>query len=350
MKDEREKWTFKYRISAPTQDPFLLIDFQNESHTILFDCGVRVWGHVKTILKLRYLFISHAHMDHLIGFDHIVRALLGETKHLMIFGPRGIRERLASKLNGYDWDRAIDQKLTLEVREVTEKRIHSRMHECCKRFKPGKNRTQTITDGCILNESNYSVYIVVTDHGGSPSLAYILKEKDYFRIDKQCLADLGLTPGKWVGRIITMLEENTPMDTKVDTGRKLIPLGELKEKIIRKQPGKKIVYLTDTIYSPRLVDKLNIHANGADLLVCESTFLHEDAHLAARYHHMTAYQAATIAQKCGVRKLKLFHLSNRYFPKLNRFVKEARTVFPESDLSINPERSRRQGSRNHQHT
>jgi len=53
-------------------------------------------------------------------------------------------------------------------------------------------------------------------------------------------------------------------------------------------------------------------ADGADLVVCESTFLERDAGLAAAYGHMTAAQAARVAAEAGARQLVLTHFSQRY--------------------------------------
>lgn len=343
---ELDKWTFKYTISSPTQDPFLLVDFLNDSETLLFDCGVRVWGQVKTILKIKHLFISHAHIDHMIGFDHIIRALLGENKRLCIYGPPGICQRISAKLNGYDWDRAADQELILEVNELNGNRRITQVHECRKRFELSAPPVESPWKDVIFEAKNYSVAALEVDHGGSPCMAYILTEKNHLRILKDKLIAEGLLPGVWVGEVLQSLEEGIPEDTKIDTGRKSLTLGEIRRDFIQVQGGKKIVYLTDTVYSEALVERLKPLAFGADVIVCESTFLDQDSDLAAKYHHMTARQAATIARECSARKLKLFHLSNRYFPKLNLFVKEARKVFPDSDLSTGLERHKRHMVRN----
>jgi ribonuclease Z len=68
-------------------------------------------------------------------------------------------------------------------------------------------------------------------------------------------------------------------------------------------------------------------ARGADLLVCESTFLERDAHLAEAYGHLTAAQAARIAAVAGARRLVLTHFSQRYGDDTEPFLREAEAVF-----------------------
>src|SRR6185295_12834633 len=65
------------------------------------------------------------------------------------------------------------------------------------------------------------------------------------------------------------------------------------------RPGQKFAFVMDT----RLCDGALSLADGADLLVCESTFLDRDADLAAAYGHLTAAQAARLAVEAGARRL-----------------------------------------------
>jgi ribonuclease Z len=76
----------------------------------------------------------------------------------------------------------------------------------------------------------------------------------------------------------------------------------------------------------RLCDGVYALADGADLLVIESTFLAEDAALADQYGHLTAAQAGRVAAECGVRRLVLTHFSQRYEDPM-RFHAEAAEVF-----------------------
>jgi ribonuclease Z len=75
-----------------------------------------------------------------------------------------------------------------------------------------------------------------------------------------------------------------------------------------------------------LCDNVYALAAGVDVLVIESTFLTEDAELAAMVGHLTAAQAAAVARESGVRTLVLTHFSQRY-PDASRFLDEARPEF-----------------------
>jgi ribonuclease Z len=69
-------------------------------------------------------------------------------------------------------------------------------------------------------------------------------------------------------------------------------------------------------------------ADGADLMVCESTFLSSEAEDAHAYFHMTARQAGELARDAGVRRLVLTHFSQRYGAS-QPFAVEAGAVHPD---------------------
>ncbi|HXW38227.1 MAG TPA: ribonuclease Z [Acidimicrobiales bacterium] len=68
-------------------------------------------------------------------------------------------------------------------------------------------------------------------------------------------------------------------------------------------------------------------AVGADLAVCEATFAATEEHLARRWRHLTAADAANVAVEAGVRLLVLAHFSQRY-PDVTPLVEEAAARFP----------------------
>jgi ribonuclease Z len=75
-----------------------------------------------------------------------------------------------------------------------------------------------------------------------------------------------------------------------------------------------------------LCDNVFALAEGADMLVIESTFLASEQSLAAQAGHLTAGQAAQVARQSGVRTLVLTHFSQRY-PDATAFLDEARPEF-----------------------
>jgi ribonuclease Z len=99
------------------------------------------------------------------------------------------------------------------------------------------------------------------------------------------------------------------------------------EEMSEPRRGQVFAFVMDT----RLCDAAFALADGADLLVCESTFLERDADLAAAYGHLTAAQAARVARAAGARRLVLTHFSQRY-PDAAVYAAEAGEIF--SDVVV----------------
>lgn len=72
--------------------------------------------------------------------------------------------------------------------------------------------------------------------------------------------------------------------------------------------GQSFAFVMDTRMCPGVLEL----ASGVDMLVIEATFLDADAHLAEEYGHLTAGQAARVADEAGVDTLVLTHFSQRY--------------------------------------
>jgi ribonuclease Z len=107
--------------------------------------------------------------------------------------------------------------------------------------------------------------------------------------------------------------------------------------------GDRVVHLADVselgrghsvafVFDTRWCDGAVSLARGADLLVCESTFLEVDADRARDYGHLTASQAGELASVAGARRLVLTHFSGRY-PDADAFLVEARRKFDDVVLA-----------------
>ena len=74
-------------VNGPWGDPVLYIEFKHDRRAILFDLGdVRLLPS-RNLLKVTHVFVSHTHLDHFIGFDHLLRVCLGREKTLFFYGP-----------------------------------------------------------------------------------------------------------------------------------------------------------------------------------------------------------------------------------------------------------------------
>ncbi|MFJ5259669.1 ribonuclease Z [Streptomyces sp. NPDC088387] len=93
--------------------------------------------------------------------------------------------------------------------------------------------------------------------------------------------------------------------------------------------GQRFAFVMDT----RLCDGVHALAEGADMLVIESTFLDEDEQLAVDHGHLTAGQAARVAREHAVRHLVLTHFSQRY-TEPEEFERQARAAGFEGELTV----------------
>src|SRR6202035_2176625 len=80
------------------------------------------------------------------------------------------------------------------------------------------------------------------------------------------------------------------------------------EQVSEPRRGQRFAFIMDT----RLCDAAFELADGADMLVCESTFADAEAARAREWGHLTAGQAGRIAAEAGARLLVLTHFSQRY--------------------------------------
>jgi ribonuclease Z len=138
------------------------------------------------------------------------------------------------------------------------------------------------------------------------TLGWRLEEPDGRRMVPERLSALGIT-GPLVGELMRR--------GQIDVGGRTVGVSEVSEH----RPGQVFAFVMDTAWCDNAVEL----ATGADLLVCESTYLSRDEELAARYGHLTARQAGRLAAVAGARRLVLTHFSRRY-DDVQAFADEAR--------------------------
>jgi ribonuclease BN (tRNA processing enzyme) len=85
-------------------DPTVYVETLFETHSVLFDLGEIASLSPRRIQRIDQIFVSHAHIDHFVGFDHLLRSLVGRKKTVHLYGPVGFAERVYHKLQAYRWN------------------------------------------------------------------------------------------------------------------------------------------------------------------------------------------------------------------------------------------------------
>jgi ribonuclease Z len=268
--------------------PSVVVRRKNE--VFMFDCGEGVQrqmirARVGFHKKMR-VFVSHMHGDHVLGLPGLLQSmsLLDRREKLWVYGPVGIRAFVEAI------KKTVQFVLTfpVEICELNER-------------------------GIICDEREYYVEAVRTAHV-IPGFAYSLVEKPRAgRFSPDKAKALGVPEGPLWSKL------QHGKSVKGVDGRVVKP----RQVVGPTRPGLKIVYSGDT-RSTRSLVRL---AKGADLLVHEATLMDELADRARRDGHSTPSQAARVAEKAGVKRLILTHVSARY-RDVAPMLKEARKIFP----------------------
>ncbi|MBI4378265.1 MAG: ribonuclease Z [Nitrospinae bacterium] len=315
-----------YLINGPFDDPGLYIKIFREKRAILFDLGNNDSLEPSKLLTVSDIFISHTHIDHFIGFDHILRLYLGRDKILRVFGPPGIIENVEGKLHGYTWNLVGDYPFILEVKEVSEDKIKSARFICRDRFRREDTLSDTPFKGILINEPLFKIEAAHLDHL-IQSMAFSFSEEQHINIKKDTLIKLDLPVGPWLSELKRYIREGRPGDYEIEVpyikGSKIFRLKDIVDEIVIITKGQKITYVVDAIYSKKNREKIISLASGSDILYCEATFLHEDNSKATERYHLTAKQSGELARMAGVKKLEIFHFSPRYTSRADKLYKEA---------------------------
>ncbi len=326
-----------FLVNDPFGDPAVYVEFKFDKRGLLFDLGDLHALPSRKILHLSDIFVSHMHVDHFIGFDQVLRTLLGRDQTVRLYGPAGILEAVEHRLAGYAWNLA--ERFTTDLKfEVTEVRSTSEARtgsfRLKNRFHREENSTRPLRNGTVQDDGRLRVRIAVLDHG-IPCLAYSIEEAAHVNVWKNRLQDMGLPVGPWLREMKEAVLRDAPDDTPIrvppdrdHTGKdRVLPLGLLKDKALRIVPGQKIAYVVDAAYTEENVRLIVELAQGADILFIEACFAADDAERAADRRHLTTAQAGTLARKAGVRRMEPFHFSPRYAGEEARLRREAAEAF-----------------------
>ncbi len=278
----------------------IALQFIQQGKLWLFDCGEATQQQILAsplrLSQLDKIFVSHMHGDHLFGIVGLLasRSLQnGGVTPVTLFGPPNLSDYL---------------KYSLEL---------SSTHLSFPVY------VEPVSNGLVFEDETLQVFCKPLKHR-IKSWGYAVVEKDRpGHFDAARAKALGLPPGPLYGR----LKEG---ETLTLPGGQVINGAELVGPPI---PGRKVVYCSDTIYTPASVEL----SQGADVLIHEATYLQEDLGLAERGLHSTNVMAAQVAREAGVQTLILTHFSPRYEAeggsRMEDMLNEARQVFPNTLLA-----------------
>ena len=262
-----------------------------EGETLLFDCGEGTQRQMMRYgvgFSFREMFFSHYHSDHLLGLTGLIRTLgmQGRTDPVTLYGPKGAGRILRGAL-----DVGIERtKFPVEIVEV----------------RPGE----------ALARDEYDILVFPTEHRAD-TVGYALVEHPRLgRFDPERARELGILEGPAWGQL------HRGETVELPDGRTIDPEGLVGER----RSGRTVVYTGDTRPREEVIEA----ARGADLLIHEATFGHDELDRAKDTGHSTALEAAEVARAAGVRRLVLTHISARYSREAPELLAEAQAVFSET--------------------
>ncbi len=251
---------------------------------------------------ITHICLTHAHGDHCLGVPGVVQrmGLDGVRREVPLLYPAAAAEQVAPLLLAT----AFVPVLPVRQQPIAE-------------------------PGAVACGPDWTLTALPLDHR-VPTVGYRLREADGRRMLPDRLERHGVS-GPDVGRLAR--------EGSVVVSGHRVALDHVSEP----RPGQVFAFIMDTRWCDTALDL----AAGADLLVCESTYLERDRELADEYAHLTARQAAELARSAGVRRLVLTHFSQRYDDP-GAFAAEARSVYGgdlvvAEDLQIVPVPRRRGG-------
>ncbi|MBQ7569155.1 hypothetical protein IJT17_10195 [bacterium] len=320
------------QLNKPWEDNAIFVTNDINNDAWLLDCGDIHNLHMRDLMRISRVFITHTHIDHFIGMDRWVRMNLLENRELHVYGPPHLTEQLGHKLQGYAWD--FEERFTLAVivHEIHPDTVRISRLRCSQGFVPEYAEETPhagyfeLPHGCRL----HFAWAVHREH--APCLAYALEEPNAYRIDSAALTAAGLKPGPWLQELkqramLGQTEGTVTLDGSEYSWKDIIG------QAVTMTPGRSYAFITDSIFNKESVKSFRKLGSGFAELWCEACY-YDNLEKARAYHHFTVRQSARLAVELKAKKLYLMHLSHRYGSEecFNKHLESARAVFPNTEL------------------
>jgi len=302
-------------------DPGLYVDFRDERRALLFDLGDITVLPPRKLMRVSDVFVTHAHMDHFAGFDHLLRVVLGRKAGVTLFGGPDFVAQVEHKLHAYTWNvvHRYDE-LVLDVCEIgIDGRGQRARFSSRTRFAREAIASFELPDDVVHDETTFRVRGRFVDHDIA-CLSYVIEEKAHVNVAKDRLEAIGVGVGPWLRDLKHAVLTGAPGTTPIEVqwrdrdGEHAMArtVDDLRHLVLDIASGQRIGYVTDLRYTEANVKALSELLQDVDMLFIESVFLDEDAEHGARKNHLTAGQAGHIARTVRAKAVKPFHFSPRY--------------------------------------
>ncbi len=317
-------------FSGLLDDPVMFINVRPTGRGLLLDCGQLHHLAKRVLRSVDTIFVSHAHMDHLMGFDHLLRHVHVASRTIAVYGPPGISGRISSKLAGYDWNLTEETWCTITVYEVYPRTIEQYEFAGSRGFTSRHAGSMLRRDRTLLRTRHLTVETEICDHK-IPVLIFRVTENPAFLIDKRKLHEERLLPGPWLKELEQRFHngcwDEEPLDIWREEGgghvRETIDHPEaLYRRIRRSTPPASIGYICDVGMTQDNRERIHDLMQGVTLLALECTFLAADEAKARSSAHLCTTDLNTISRLVKPEVLLPMHLSKTYLSDTRRLYAE----------------------------
>jgi ribonuclease Z len=318
-------------------DPAVYVETLFEKRALLFDLGEINSLSPRKVLRIDRIFVSHPHIDHFVGFDHLLRLLVGRKKSVHIYGPPGLANHVYHKLQGYRWDlvESYRDDLVFVVSEfLTPQSVATTRFRLKAAFAAAPPVSSAMIDGVLSEEPTFRVSAATLEHH-TPCLGFALQEAAHVNIWKSRLEQRGLPVGPWLRSLKRAIVENRAddhlirIDGAIAAAGRIEQLGSLRD-LLTVTAGQKLAYVTDVADTRANRASIIALARDADILFIEGAFAARDVEIARQRAHLTTTAAGEIAREANVKRVEPFHFSPRYAGEEQRLLEEVMLAFKRS--------------------